>query len=138
MKPEIESRHQRITDDCDADLRKLITEIIRRCPKKRQAIAEELSLRLRQHITPAMLNAFTAMSNRGARFPAAWIRVFSEVVTDDGLERLVIGRCNRETLELGEIAKLVLDEAAQKGLKSLAGKRKRLAKLNSKGSARHA
>jgi len=124
LKPEIESRRQQAAHDADAVLRGLITEIIRHCPKKRQQIAEELSSRLGQCITAAMLNAFTAMSNRGARFPAAWLQCFGEVVSDDRLERFVISKRNRETLEFGEAAKTVLDEASQKALRDLNRRRR--------------
>jgi hypothetical protein len=121
LKPEIEIHERQDTKFSDAALRRLITTVIRKCSKKREQIVAEMSTRLGQHITVHTLNALTSASNKGARFPAAWLQCFSEVVNDDRLERLVISKRNRETLEFGEIAKSILDEAAQKGLKSLAG-----------------
>jgi hypothetical protein len=100
----------------DAALRKLITDIIRRCPKKREQIAEELSARLGQHITVHMLNAFTSDSNKWSRFPAAWLQAFSEVSGDDRLERYVISKRNRDVLEFGEVAITVINDAARKKL----------------------
>jgi hypothetical protein len=125
LKAEIETRGPQGSQSSDAGLRRLITAIIRECPKKREQIVSEMSLRLGQHITLNTLNALTSESNRGARFPAAWLQCFSEIVNDDRLERLVISRCNRETLEFGEAAKRILDEASQKRIRALDRRRQR-------------
>lgn len=112
--------YQRIDD---AALRKLISDIIRKCPKKRQQIAEELSARLNLRITVHILNSYTSESNKSSRFPASWLEAFSEIVGDDRLERYVLSKRNREVLEFGEIAENVLNDAAKEGLKSLRKKK---------------
>lgn len=100
----------------DASMRQLMTDIIRRCPKKREQIAEELSCLVRHRITVNMLNAFTSDSNKWSRFPAVWLKAFSEVVGDDRLERYVISKRNRDVLEFGEAAITVISEAAREKL----------------------
>lgn len=109
----------------DSALRKLVTEMIRGCPKKREQIAEELSQRLGQHITVHILNSYTSESNKSSRFPALWLEAFSEIVGDDRLERYVLSQRNREVLEFGEVAQKVLTSAARKGLAALRVSRKR-------------
>jgi hypothetical protein len=97
-------------------MRQLITDIIKRCPKKRGQIAAEMSTLVRHRITVHMLNAFTSDSRKWSRFPAAWLQAFSEVVGDDRLERYVISTRNRDALEFGEAAITVIEEAAQEKL----------------------
>ena len=109
----------------DAAIRTLITQIIRKSPKKREQIAEELSARLGQHITVHILNSYTSESNKSSRFPAVWLEAFSEIMGDDRLERYVLSRRNREVLEFGEIAVNVLTDEAKKGLRNLRRKRTR-------------
>jgi hypothetical protein len=100
----------------DAEMRQLITDMIKRCPKKRDQIAAEMSALLRHRITVHMLNAFTSDSRKWSRFPAAWLQAFSEVVSDDRLERYVISKRNRDVLEFGEAAITVISEAAREKL----------------------
>jgi hypothetical protein len=107
----------------DVALRKLIADIIRKSPKKRQQIAEELSIRVGRRITVHMLNTYTSDSHKTSHFPAAWLPAFSEIMGDDRLERYVLSNRNREVLEFGEIAVNVLNEATQQGLKSLRKKK---------------
>jgi hypothetical protein len=111
----LQSRREKLAFlDADTDLRKLITEIIRQCPKKREQIAEEMSSLTGQRITVHMLNALTSESNRWSRFPAIWLETFSTVVGTDRLERYVISKRNRDVLEFGEAAITVINEAARK------------------------
>lgn len=119
----------------DSALRQLITEIIRHCPKKREQIAEELSLRVGQRITVHMLNAFTSDSNKWSRFPAVWLEAFSEIVGDDRLERYVISKRNRDVLEFGEIAITVLGDATREGLKALKSRRSQARQADSRQTA---
>ncbi|MBZ5531821.1 MAG: hypothetical protein LAO20_10345 [Acidobacteriia bacterium] len=122
--------------DQDTALRLLVTEIIKRCPKKREQIAEELSSRLGQHITVHILNSYTSAVNRSSRFPAAWLEAFSEIVGDDRLEKYVISKRNRDVLEFGEAAANVLTETVRKGLRFIARRKPRKGKRVSKhGSA---
>lgn len=103
----------------DLIIRRLITNIIRRCPKKREQIAEEMGARLGQHITVHMLNSYTSDSNLLSRFPAQWVEAFSEIVGSDRLERHVISKRNSDLLEFGEAAKKVLTACTRRELTAL-------------------
>jgi hypothetical protein len=63
-----------------------------------------------------MLNAFTSDSRKWSRFPAVWLKAFSQVIGDDRLERYVISERNRNVLEFGEAAITVIGEAAREKL----------------------
>lgn len=69
---------------CDDDslVRGLITDAIRRSTKSRAQIAEEMSHLLGQEVTEAQLNAFTAPSKTGHRWPSAWDRAFCHATGD--------------------------------------------------------
>src|SRR5882672_4296880 len=112
----LQSKRKKLATDTDTELRKLVTEIIRQCPKKRDQIAEEMSSLTGQRITVHMLNALTSESNRWSRFPAIWLETFSAVVGTDRLERYVISKRNRDVLEFGEAAITVINEAAREKL----------------------
>lgn len=75
----------------DAVIRSLLADIIRRSPKKRQQIAEEMGLLLGVRITSFMLDCFTSVGKASHRFPAAWIEAFCLVTNDNRLQRLVMG-----------------------------------------------
>lgn len=95
--------------DDDGLIRSTITAAIKRSPKGRAQIAEELSRLLAIRVTDAMLACFTAGCKRSHRWPAAWDRAFCQVVEDDTLLRCraeaagyrVIGGDEIELLELG-------------------------------------
>jgi len=75
--------------DCDTSLRMLVTEAMKRCPKKRAQIAEELSYLTGIAITEHMLNCYTAESKEKHRFPALLVPAFCQVTGDRRLlERL--------------------------------------------------
>jgi hypothetical protein len=90
------------TGTADNQLRKLLTDIIRDCPKKRLQIAEELSELLGQSVTVHMLNDFTSESKKPARFPALFILPLCQVVGDDRLQRHVMGNRLRMLVEFAE------------------------------------
>ncbi len=88
--------------DADAKLRHLVADMIRRCPKKRAQVAEELSTRLGQRITEHMLNDFTSEGKKPARFPACFIAPFCEIVGSDELQRFVMSERLRKLLDFAE------------------------------------
>jgi hypothetical protein len=75
--------------DLDFDLRSLLSDVIRQCSKKREQIAEEMSQLLDRAVSVPMLNAFTADSREGHRFPAAWVPAFCSVTGDIRLLQLI-------------------------------------------------
>ena len=68
--------------DLDHQIRILITDAIKRSPKKRQQIAEEMTNLLGRSVTAQMLMDYTAESRKQYHFPAAWIPAFCEVTAD--------------------------------------------------------
>ncbi len=104
--------------DRDSRLRRLISDVIRACPKSRGAIAAELSLRLGREVSVRMLNLFTSQGEQSMRFPAAWLPELCEVTGDDRLQREVLSARLLRCLELGEAAARLLGEAPN-GLREL-------------------
>jgi hypothetical protein len=74
------------------------------CPKSREKIAEELTLRVRRAnpITVSMLNDWTKTTKTAARFPAAYVRDFCEVTGSDKLQRAILGSRLSDLIEIGE------------------------------------
>ena len=89
-------------DDPDTILRRLVTEAIRHCPKKRAQIAEELTSLLGLRVTEHMLNDFTSTRKKPARFPAVFIAPLCQITGDDSLQRFVMGAHLRKLVEFGE------------------------------------
>lgn len=118
-----------VTDASDRAFRRLVTETIRRCPKKRAQVADELTMILGSRVTAHMLNSFTSDAKRAFRFPGFFIRPFCEITGDDALQRQVLSPRLLRLLELGEAAAEALDDRAQRSLlargdrKSRCGKR---------------
>jgi hypothetical protein len=81
----------------DAALRQLLAEAIRQSGKKRPQIAEEMSPFVGVTVTQHMLNDFTAQKKSAARFPAAFIRAFCQVVGSSAPQRFL---CDEEALTL--------------------------------------
>lgn len=73
--------------DDDRMIRRTLTAAIKRSPKGRVQIAEEMSRLLAIRVTDFMLACFTADCKRSHRWPAAWDRAFCQVVDDDALLR---------------------------------------------------
>lgn len=92
-------------------IRTILAESIRRCPKTREQIVEELSALLGHRITWHMLNNYTAESKQTFRWPAAWDRAFCQVVSNWDLVRqrfarsgfTLITQRQLKVLRLGEL-----------------------------------
>jgi hypothetical protein len=94
---------QRITivkDPLEAALRKLLKGLIRQSRKSRANIADEMSLRVERTISKRMVDWISPKQR--ARFPAAFIEAFCEVIGDDTLQRHVMGARLRGIVELRE------------------------------------
>jgi|SRR5450759_1200972 len=86
----------------DSALRQLLTDAIKHSEKKRLQIAAEMAPLVGVPVTQYMLDDFTSVRHRAARFPAAFIRAFCEVVGSKSLYRLLV---DEETLALIEVGK---------------------------------
>lgn len=58
--------------------------------------------RIERPITLSSLNDYTGRTKAGARFPAAYVAAFCEVVGDDSLQRLILGQRLRDLIDIGE------------------------------------
>lgn len=76
----------------DSVVRALLTDAIKKSPKKRQQIAEELTVALGVRITEAMLNAYTSATHDRYRWPLAWTCAFSKITGDTRLVT-ALGEC---------------------------------------------
>jgi hypothetical protein len=102
-------------------VREIITSSIKKSPKSRQLVAEEMSSLLGRKVTLPMLNAFTSDANEKHRWPLAWTRAFCHVTSDWTLLRAVVERAgfyvadqrDIQLLELGRqyLAKKTADKA---------------------------
>src|SRR4051794_12962971 len=86
----------------DRILRKLIADGIRRSPKKRPQIAEELSAMLGIRITENMLNDFTSGNKKGVRFPLLFSAALCEVLDDDSIGLFGVRTNIRRLVEFAE------------------------------------
>jgi hypothetical protein len=109
MRENIDNPHRLQDKDPDAAVRAEIVQIIRRCPKKRLQIAQEMTELLGATVTEYMLDAFTSKSNP-TRFPVCFIAAFCEVVGDDQLQRVAMGA---RLLRLVEFAERELDASVE-------------------------
>ncbi len=108
----------------DVTLRATITEAIRRSPKTRDQVADEMTLLLGRPVTVRILNAFTSESNEQHRFPLAWTVALSLTLDDWSLLRLVAERAGfflieawqKPVLELGE--RMVATRMSQREIES--------------------
>ena len=71
--------------DSDRALRSLIAAAIKRSPKKRLQIAEELTAILGISVTEHMLNDFTSDNKKGVRFPLLFSAALCEILDDDSI-----------------------------------------------------
>jgi hypothetical protein len=76
--------------DHDLKLRTLFADILYRCPKSRDQIADEMSAITGRKITKQMLDGYAAPSKEAARFPAAFTPAFCKATGDDRLLRLLL------------------------------------------------
>ena len=96
--------------DDDATIRATLTDSIKRCPKKREVIADEMSYLLGRQISEAMLNAYTADSKENHRWPAAWTRTFCQVTGDWRLMQCVAERAGLRLIDARQAKLLELAE----------------------------
>lgn len=87
----------------DAEVRTILARAIKRCPKSRAQIADEMAVLLGRQITASMLFDFTAPTKSLVRFPAAWVPAFCSVTGSDRLQRLLLGDDLLRVLEWGEL-----------------------------------
>ena len=88
----------------DWAIRELIRAEIKRSDKKRPQIALEMAALTGTPVTEHMLNDFTSKSKSGARFPAAFVKAFCEVVGSSSLQRFLDDREALEFIEIGKQA----------------------------------
>ncbi|MGB7590685.1 MAG: hypothetical protein WCD04_14460 [Terriglobia bacterium] len=115
----------------DAHLRRLLAQMIRSCPLKRAEICARLSSLLGIRVSPFMLDCYTSESKKKARFPAAFIEPFCEVVGNDALQRRVMGARLRGIVDLREEQLAWLTKSLRAGFVRANGQR-RAGKLKSK------
>jgi hypothetical protein len=113
--------------DATSTVRHLIADIIRRCPKSRVQIAEQMAARLGRKITVFMLNDFSAPGKCRVNFPAEWVAVFTEVTGDDRLQRHLAGPALQKYILFAEqdIASILREQSRKKTSPKAARKRKR-------------
>jgi hypothetical protein len=87
----------------DAMLRRILSDAIKRSGKKRQQIAEEMTAELPgSRVTMPMLNDFTSLRKSAARFPAAFVKAFCNVVGSNALQRWLLDDASLRLIEVGE------------------------------------
>lgn len=89
----------------DWPVRQLIATEIKRSDKKRPQIALEMSALIGTPVTEHMLNDFTSKSKSGARFPAAFVKAFCEVVGSSALQRSLQDETTLALIQVGERAR---------------------------------
>lgn len=92
--------------DDDASVRALVTEVIRRSPKSREQLAEEMTVLLARPVTARMLYAWTAYSSEVHRFPLAYARAFCQASGDYRLIALLVERLGLAVID-GDQARLL-------------------------------
>lgn len=97
------------------ELRKVLARMIRACPKSRQQIAHEMGNLLSVDISHHQINAWTAPSAAGWRFPLEYAHAIEQVCESYALTeflaelrgcRVLVG----EDLALAELAELEMEE----------------------------
>ena len=66
--------------ESDLGFRQLLSKVIAGSTKSREQIASELSQRVGRLVTVPNLNDYTRTTKTSARFPAAYVKAFCEVV----------------------------------------------------------
>ncbi len=90
-------------------IRAIITEAIRKSPKSREEIGEEISRLVGERVSIRMLNSYTSEAAEQHRWPSQYTRAFCYVVEDWTLLRCIVERAGfhlitqaeGELLELG-------------------------------------
>ena len=79
---EMEGKSWETNFDISTQVRRLVCESVKKCPSSRAVIAARMSDLLGVHITDHMLNAWTAESKDGYRFPLEYAPAFCYVSGD--------------------------------------------------------
>jgi hypothetical protein len=103
----------------DGVIRQLLVDAIRRSPKSREEIVEEMTRMLGRKITTSMLNACTAPGRECSRFPACWVWSFCKVLGDDHLQRFLLGPELLSMLQLGEADAHLLERNREQPVRRL-------------------
>jgi len=82
-------------------VRKLVKDLMKQSKKSRANIADEMSQRARRGISKRMIDDWVSPKTR-ARFPAALIEIFCEVIGNDALQRHVMSPRLLELVQTGE------------------------------------
>jgi hypothetical protein len=96
-----------VESEFDRNFRILLSTVMHECRLSRPEIAEQLSLkvgRIENPITESILSDYCTTTRTGARFPAAYIPAFCEVVGDDRPRQFLLGSLSRTLLDLGKQA----------------------------------
>lgn len=86
----------------DVAFRRLLSDVMTRCPKNRQQIADELSVRSEKTVSLSILNDYMATTKSGARFPAIYLRDFCDITGDDSAQLFLLSPRLLALIELGE------------------------------------
>jgi hypothetical protein len=89
--------------DSDRTLRNLIAAAIKRSPKKRLQIAEELTAFLGIRVTEHMLNDFTSDNKKSVRFPLLFTAALCDILEDDSIALFALRPGIRAKLEFAEL-----------------------------------
>ena len=85
-----------------------ITAVIKKCPLSRYQIAGRMSELLDHEITKAMIDAWTAESKEGHRFPAEYIPAFCAATGDTSILELLCEKSNCQCVKSENQLKLEL------------------------------
>jgi hypothetical protein len=88
--------------EMDRDLRRALANAIRRSPKKRPQIAEELTAIVGVRVTEHMLNDFTSDNKKGVRFPLLFSAALCDILNDDSIAFLAVRPRIRSLVEFAE------------------------------------
>lgn len=105
------------TSTRDQELRSLIAQAIRRSPKKRLQIAEELTDLLGIRVTEHMLNDFTSGNKKGVRFPLLFSTALCEILDDDSIGLFGVRPRIRSLVEFAE--RTLAGERGQREIEAL-------------------
>lgn len=94
--------------DISVKLKNLITAIIKKCSLSRYQIAGRMSELLDAEISKAMIDAWTAESKEGHRFPAEYIPAFCAATGDISILELLCGSSNCQCVKSENQLKLEL------------------------------
>ena len=107
-------------------LRGALNQALKSCPKSRWQVAGEMSHLLGTEITKWMIDAWTAESKEGHRFPAEYLPAFCRATGDAGPLRLLAEAAGLFALPGPEALRAEIQRLEEEARKLQAEKRKRL------------